>query len=44
MSVFIRDILGSHPIMAALQAETTKKAATLEAELHEKVELTWSLE
>ncbi|RYN83646.1 hypothetical protein AA0117_g1679 [Alternaria alternata] len=44
MSVFIRDILGSHPTMAALQAETTKKAATLEAELHEKVELTWSLE
>ncbi|KAK7187201.1 small s protein [Paraphaeosphaeria sporulosa] len=38
MSVFIRDRLSSHPMMAELQAESPEKAATLKAEIQEKAE------
>jgi hypothetical protein len=38
MSVFIRDRLSSHPMMAELQTESPENAATLEAEIQEKAE------
>ncbi|USP77500.1 hypothetical protein yc1106_04774 [Curvularia clavata] len=38
MHVFIRDRLGSHPMMAELQDESPEKATTLKAEIQEKAE------
>ena len=38
MSVFIRDRLSLHSMMAELQAESPEKAATLKAEIREKAE------